>query len=255
MVWASSGLERIRRQSSFSDFKDLVASLLQQQTEVGLAAMMIWSIWSQRNQVRLRQPSTSLQQIVQLSKDGYSEFLTCQVPTTVRAARVKKKWKPPPADLVKINFDGATCSGTNKSGLGVVIRDSMGQVLASCSKVVNQAYNSSEVEAMAVGLVLSFAAEIGVKNAVLEGDSLLVVNALTDSESSLSHIKPLINDVKYYSYSLEKLLYSHVTRDCNSVAHSLAKHALNIQDFLVWMEETPPQVFHVLQADLAGLFQ
>nr|POE48156.1 hypothetical protein CFP56_43969 [Quercus suber] len=68
---------------------------------------------------------------------------------------------PPPADLVKINFDGATCSGTNKSGLSVVIRDSMGQVLASCSKMVNQAHSSSEVEAMAAGLALSFAAELG----------------------------------------------------------------------------------------------
>ena len=44
-------------------------------------------------------------------------------------------------------------------------------------------------------------------------------------------------------------------RDYNSVAHSLAKHALNIQDFLVWMEKAPPQVFHVLKVDLAGLFQ
>ena len=173
----------------------------------------------------------------------------------MKAVHVKKRWKPPPADLVKINFDDTTCSGTNKSGLNVVIKDSMGQVLASCSKVVNQAHNSSEVEAMAAGLALSFAAEIGVKNAILEGDSLLVVNALTDFESSMSHIGPLINDANYYSYSFEKLLYSHVIRDCNSVAHSLAKHALNIQDFLVWTEETPPQVFHVLQADLAGLFQ
>ena len=139
-----------------------------------------------------------------------------------------------------------TCSSTNKSGLDVVIRDSMGQVLASCSKVVNQVHSSSEVEAMAAGLALSFVAELGVKNAVLEGDSLLVVKALIDSESSMSHIGPLIDDAKYYSYSFEKLLYSHVTRDCNSVAHSLVKQALNIQDFLVWMEETPPQVFHVL---------
>ena len=68
----------------------------------------------------------------------------------------------------------------------------------------------------------------------------------------MSHIGPLINDAKHYSYLFEKLLYSHVMRDCNSVAHSLAKHALNIQDFLVGMEETPPQVFHVLQDDLAS---
>nr|POF09767.1 hypothetical protein CFP56_21405 [Quercus suber] len=148
-------------------------------------------------------------------------FATSNGSGTVSATCVRKRWKPPPADLVKINFDGATCSGTNKSGLGVVIRDSMGQVLASCSKVVNQAHSSSEVEAMAAGLVLSFAAELGVKNAVLEGDSLLVVKALTDSESSMSPIGPLINDAKYNSYSFEKLLYFHVTRDCNVVAHIL----------------------------------
>ena len=78
---------------------------------------------------------------------------------------------------------------------------------------------------MAAGLALSFVAELGVKNAILEGDSLLMVKALTDFESSMSHIGPLIDDAKYYSYSFEKLLYSHVTKDCNSVAHSLVKHA------------------------------
>lgn len=136
-------------------------------------------------------------------------------------------------DLVKINFDSANCSSTNKSGLGVVIRDSMGQVLASCSKVVNQAYGSSGVEAMACYRNWR-------ENEVLEGDSLLVVKALTNSKSSMSHIGPLINDAKYYSNSFEKLLYSRITRDCNSVTHNLAKHALNIQDFLAWKEETTP---------------
>ena len=147
----------------------------------------------------------------------------------VSATRVRKRWTPPLVDLVKINFYGVTCSSANKSGLGVVIRDSMGQVLASCSKVVNQTHSSSEVEAMVAGLVLSFAAKLGVKNVILEGDSLLVMKALTEFEISMSHIGPLINDAKYYSNKFEKLLYSHVTRDCNSIAHSLAKHALNIQ--------------------------
>ena len=94
----------IRSQSSFSDFKELVFVLLQQLTEVELVAMIMWFVWSQRNQVRLKQPTTSLQQIVQLSKDRYSEFLACQVPTMVSAARVRKRWTPPPANLVKINF-------------------------------------------------------------------------------------------------------------------------------------------------------
>ena len=82
-----------------------------------------------------------------------------------------------------------------------------------------------------------------------------MVKALTECESSMSHIGLLINDAKYYSNTFEKLLYSYGTRDCNSVTHSLAKHALNIQNFLVWMEKALPQVFHILQANLAGLFQ
>ena len=57
-------------------------------------------------------------------------------------------------------------------------------------------HSSSEVEAMAAGLALSFVAELGVKNAVLEGDSFLVVKALIDSESSMSHIGLLIDDAK-----------------------------------------------------------
>ena len=42
--------------------------------------------------------------------------------------------------------------------------------------------------------------------------------------------------------------------DCNNVAHSLTRHSIDILDFLVWIEDVPPQFFHVLQADLASLF-
>lgn len=60
----------------------------------------------------------------------------------------------------------------------------------------------------------------------------------------------MINDAKHYFNSFEKLLYSHVTGDCNNVAHSLTRHLIYILEFLVWIEEVLPQFFHVLQADL-----
>ena len=43
-------------------------------------------------------------------------------------------WIPPPADSLKINFDGALFIDINKAVLGVVIRNDLGQVLASLSK-------------------------------------------------------------------------------------------------------------------------
>ena len=50
---------------------------------------------------------------------------------------------------MKIIFDGATFSTENKFGISVVIRDNLGLVIASCSKLLPQAYHASEVEALA----------------------------------------------------------------------------------------------------------
>ena len=100
--------------------------------------------------------------------------------------------------MVKINLDGAVFSDENKSGINVVIRDCSGLVLASCSKIVQQAYNSSEIEALAAATALSFAIDIGINKAILEGDSLVVIKALNEHDAPLSSIGPWIKDAKTY---------------------------------------------------------
>ena len=40
---------------------------------------------------------------------------------------------------MKINFDGVVFGASNMFGIGVVIRDSKGDVLASCSQKIPQA--------------------------------------------------------------------------------------------------------------------
>ena len=58
-------------------------------------------------------------------------------------------WRVPLASFVKINFDGTVFDDTNMSGVGVVIRDSYGEVLASCSEKISQAYEAEVTEALA----------------------------------------------------------------------------------------------------------
>ena len=43
----------------------------------------------------------------------------------------------------------------------------------------------------------------------------------------------LVEDVKVFANNYVRLLYSQIKRNGNSVAHSLAKHALRILDFQV----------------------
>ena len=78
------------------------------------------------------------------------------------------------------------------------------------------------------------------------GDSLVVIKALSDESVSLAPFGLLVEDVKVLSQCFSQLLYSHTKREGNSVAHSLARYAIDIPNFSVWMEDGPPQFFHVL---------
>ena len=151
---------------------------------------------------------------------------------------------------MKINFDGTVFSESNQSGIGVAIQDNNGIVLASCSEKIHQAYKPEEVEALAALKAVSFALELGFRSAILEGDSLGLIKALKSVECCLSPTGLLIDDVKRVANSFVRLLYYHVKRNGKRVAHSLAKNALHIPDFQVWMEDIPSHIVSILQLDV-----
>ena len=85
------------------------------------------------------------------------------------------------------------------------------------------------------------------------GDSLSVIKGLMGEGRLLTPMGLLIEDAKHLSRHFEELHYSHVKRDCNVLAHNLARHAAGIPDLLVWMEDIPSHFHDVFQADLLGL--
>ena len=108
---------------------------------------------------------------------------------------------------------------------------------------------------MAAGCALSFALEVGVKRAILEGDSLSVIKGLMEEERMLVPLGLLIKDVKRFLHRFDELRYSHAKRECNALAHNLARYVVSIPNFVVWMKDVPSQFQNVLQADSVGFFQ
>ena len=155
--------------------------------------------------------------------------------------------------VVKINFDGATCPKKKKAGIGVVVRVVNGLVLASCAKIKHQPYKAVEIESLAAAMALSFATDLGFRCVILEGDSMEVIQALRENTQPLTPTGLQIEDVREFSQNFDELLYSHTKRDGNAIAHSLAKYALSIPDFLVWMEDVPSYILPIVQVDLARL--
>ena len=62
---------------------------------------------------------------------------------------------------------GAIFQEANKSGIGVVIRNSKGLILAPLSELLPQAYTVVEAEALAAARALQFAAELDFKKQFL----------------------------------------------------------------------------------------
>ena len=110
-----------------------------------------------------------------------------------------------------------------------------------------------EVETLAARRALEFAAEKGVNRVILEGDFTILIKALQSSNHSLAQFGHIAEDVKYIASCLQNCMFSHVLRQCNKVAHALARRALSYPHMLVWREDVPPDIFDVFQANLKGL--
>ena len=162
-------------------------------------------------------------------------------------------WRAPPTGFMKINFDGAVFDDANMSGVGVVIRDCYGEVLAYCSDKISHAYEAEVTEALAAQKALSFAQELGFQNVILEGDELGLIQALKSQEQNLCPLGLLVEDVKIYSSHFQRVLYSHVKRNNNSVTHNLVRHAISIPDCQICMEDVPPHIVLVLHSDVTHL--
>ena len=195
--------------------------------------MTVWMIWNQRNQIRHHILSCNTDQLAQAATEMLNEFVTVLPPPNAAPQRSTVRWKPPPSGMFKHNFYGAVFKQENKSGVGVAIQDCDGLVIASLTQLLPQAYEVTEIEAIAACRALEFGLDVGINEAVLEGDWLAIIQALKDGGSSMASVKPPILDALGFSCSFTKLLYSHTKRDGNRLAHSLARHSINVNDYVV----------------------
>ena len=71
------------------------------------------------------------------------------------------RWQPPAENFIKANFDGAVFGEEQAAGIGVVLRDSEGQVLAALSEKVRLPTTVEVIEMLAARRAATFARELG----------------------------------------------------------------------------------------------
>ena len=136
-VWEANTGWNFRNTGRWDDFQKLILHFDEIEFDLDLLAMIVWLLWNQRNQIRVGYAATSLYQIVAYAQQQLQDYNRVQLvkPASEMAnLHSAVTWSPPRAPFLKINYDGAVFRDSNSAGLGVVVRDSTGGVLASLAE-------------------------------------------------------------------------------------------------------------------------
>ena len=87
-----------------------------------------------------------------------------------------------------------------------------------------------------------------------EGDSVTIVQAITQSMADLSPHGHIVEDIRKLANKLQWCSFNHTRREGNKAAHALARHAKLCNDTDIWLETVPPDIgdvthqeFHKIQ--------
>ena len=129
-----------------------------------------------------------------------------------------------------MNFDGAMFREDNSAGVGVVIRDEQGLLVAVMTDKIPLPYSITVVEVLAAVKALRFAGDIGLESFILEGDSKITIDALAGDNMEHAEFGNLIEEAKWLSSQFSDVSYSHVKRQGNFAAHNSVRH---VSEFMV----------------------
>ena len=110
-------------------------------------------------------------------------------------------------------------------------------------------FSVAVVEVIAARKALQFAKDIGLSSIILEGDSKIAIDGLKSMNSFLNEYVHLLVEAKEVADQMDAVEFQHVPRQANKSAHNIARHAKYVSEFTVWMEDVPPNLVSVIQAD------
>lgn len=156
--------------------------------------------------------------------------------------------KNPPAGYLKVNWGAGCHAEIRKLGFGAIIRDETGAMIGTMCP--SRSYNNPLVaEAFGLLLAVQFYKDVGLKEFIIEGDSLQVVNLLQSMDTNWSQAGFLIQDAKTILQSFATWSVMHACRYANEVIHILAKNATSLVEDIFDLESIPSCITNTVSVD------
>nr|XP_023888076.1 uncharacterized protein LOC112000212 [Quercus suber] len=151
-------------------------------------------------------------------------------------------WKLPLSGSFKVNVDGALFSKSKQAGVGVMVRDEVGTMIAAMARKLDLPLSALATEAKALEIGVTFAEEVGLRDVVSESDSQLIINAIHGIGEAEASVQNIILGVLQKAQCFRTFDFLHIKRQGNAPAQLLAQHAFHVENMVVWLEDCPSQV-------------
>ncbi|PRQ29297.1 putative ribonuclease H-like domain-containing protein [Rosa chinensis] len=209
---------------------------------VALLLFVGWFVWKERNQ---RVWSNRFVSLTHLQFQIRSSFMLVQshlVTTRRTSGRIRPVWSPPSSGWLKANCDGAFDLLSKSGGIGVVIRDALGDIVGGACIKVNSVASPEAIEAMACRAACSLAVQYHLSPIIFETDCQHLVSSVESGAEETSALGRVIEDINSFLQVLVGSSLRHVYREANTAAHNLAKLALLSSFNLSWSGHVPPDI-------------
>ncbi|KAH1129912.1 hypothetical protein J1N35_001290 [Gossypium stocksii] len=129
--------------------------------------------------------------------------------------------------------DTSNPTGSESSGgrdgvgrTGIVARNAQGQVIASRSVLHSNVGSAFVAEALAYSWAVKTGLELGVTEAIIEGDSLTIIKKCNNMSQDTSEIRAHIQNIQYHSSRFLSIQFKHANCEANQLAHILTIESL-----------------------------
>nr|XP_023914149.1 uncharacterized protein LOC112025707 [Quercus suber] len=221
-------------------------------------ATTAWSIWNNRNSFKFEgkfKPGKRIVSEVARYVEEFQQGFNSNSTIPKQPPRLGSQWRALDAGWYKVNVDVVVFKEAGSCGVGVVVRNEDGCLMGAMSKKIPFPLGPLEAEARAAEEGIALARDLGLNDVIIEGDTKTVMSTLANSDllHTPSSILKVMEGAKFRLQAFKSWQTRHVHRSCNVAAHMLAKHACNVTDSLIWVEDTPPMISAQICMDVVNL--
>ena len=178
------------------------------------------------------------------------EDLVCSSTTQeVRPDPLRRRWRGPPEDWVKVNTDASFSALSASGASGVVLRNSQGEVIAALARAYTNIADVTMAEALAARDGVLLASEQAATKVILEVDNLQVASLIRSENGLRSAISGIWHEIKELSSLFSAFDVSFVHREGNEAAHRCASMPSANTPFLSWSGSLPNWLMEIADRD------